>query len=56
MAKSGTTKVTASKMVNASKSGVRHGQNSKRVVMGGKSAPAPSGPTAPIKGMDKGGV
>lgn len=56
MAKSCTTNSTASKMVNISKSGVRHGQNSKNVVTGGKPAPAPSGPTAPIKGMNKGGV
>jgi len=56
MAKKGTTTATASKMTNASKSGVRHGQHSKNVVNGGKSTAAPSGPTAPIKGMDKGGV
>ena len=56
MAKKGTTTATASKMTNASKSGVRRGQHTKNVVSGGKSAPAPSGPTAPIKGKDKGGV
>ncbi len=44
-AKSGTTKATASKMVNPESSGDRHGQNWKDNG-GGKSAPAPSGPAA----------
>lgn len=54
MKKQGTTTSTANKMVAASKSGVRAGPSNKNVVMGGKSAPAPSGPTDPIKGRVKG--
>lgn len=54
--KKGTTTGTAKHMMGQSHSGVKHGQNSKNVVARGKSAGRPSGPTGPIKGMDKGGV
>lgn len=53
--KQGTTAATAAKMTAATKS-ARSGPSNKNVVMGAKRAPAPKGPTAPIKGMDKGGV
>lgn len=56
MKKQGTTTDTASKMVAASKAGIRKGPSTKNVTMGGKSVPAPSGPTGPLKGMNKGGV
>lgn len=52
----GTTKGAAKHMMNKSSSGVRHGNSNKNVVNRGKSAGKPSGPTSPIKGMDKGGV
>ena len=54
--KKGTTGGTAKSYVNKAGSGVRHGPAVKNVVTGGKSAPKPSAPTGPIKGMDKGGV
>lgn len=56
MAKSGTVTKCASKMVSATKSGVRNGPGNKNVVNGGKSTGKPSGPTGPIKGSDRGGV
>lgn len=55
MAKPGTLAANASKAVAASK-GARHGPSNKNVTTGAKRQPRPSGPTAPIKGSDKGGV
>lgn len=55
MKKSGTTAATAAKMAAATKS-ARLGPSNKNVVTGATRKPAPKGPTAPIKGMDKGGV
>lgn len=52
----GTTMGTAHDMVNTSKAGVRHGPNQKNVQSTAKGRGKPSGPTSPIKGMDKGGV
>lgn len=51
----GTTKGAAKHMMSKSTSS-RHGPSVKNVANRGKSAGKPSGPTAPIKGMDKGGV
>ncbi len=53
--KQGTTAATAAKMTYASKS-ARSGPSNKNVVNGATRKPAPKGPTAPIKGSDKGGV
>lgn len=54
--KKGTLSGTGKAMKNASKSGVKHGPAVKNVKSRGKSAGRPSGPTAPIKGSDRGGV
>ncbi len=55
MAKKGTTGAKAAAFVDKSRSNY-HGPGNKNVVTSGKSTPKPSGPTSPIKGMDKGGV
>lgn len=53
--KQGTTAATAAKMTSTSKS-ARSGPSNKNLSNGAVRKPAPKGPTAPIKGMDKGGV
>lgn len=54
--KKGTTMGSGHEAMNRSKAGVKHGPNRKHVVQGGRAAGRPSGPTTPIKGMNRGGV
>ncbi len=56
MYKSGTLIKCANKMVAFTRSGVRNGPGNKNIAHGATRKPRPSGPTAPIKGADKGGV
>ena len=51
-----TTGMKASKLVGISKAGVRHGPSNKNVNAKAKRKPAPSAPTSPLKGPDRGGV
>lgn len=53
--KQGTTAATAAKMSAATKS-ARSGPSNKNLSTGAVRKPAPKGPTAPIKGSDRGGV
>lgn len=53
--KSGTTGAAAHKSMSKSHS-VRRGPSNKNISHGANRKPTPTGPTGPIKGMDRGGV